>query len=131
LIYNNAPGDYRATLGSSGTIPALSLTREDGLALKAGSPAAVRLYLSPNALYTRLSGTSMASPHVAGVAALVLSVRPDLDPAGVRKLLQQTATDLGATGRDDLYGDGLVNAAAAVQAARGLPATPPAAAAGS
>src|SRR5262249_47920794 len=34
LIYNNAPGDYRATLGSTGAIPALSLTRDDGLALK-------------------------------------------------------------------------------------------------
>jgi serine protease len=124
LIYNNVAGDYRATLGSSGTIPALSLTRDDGLALKDGSQASVRLYLSPNALYTRFSGTSMASPHVAGVVALILSVRQDLDPAGVRTLLQQTATDLGAKGRDDLYGDGLVNAAAAVNAARGLPASP-------
>jgi serine protease len=124
LIFNNQPGGYAGTLGSTGAIPALSLTREDGLPLKDAGDAPMRLYVTPNSLYTRFSGTSMASPHVAGVAALVLSVRPELDPDGVRLILKQTATDLGVVGRDDLYGDGLVNATAAVKAARGLPATP-------
>lgn len=76
--------------------------------------------------YKTLSGTSMASPHAAGAAALVLSV-PDkcqylLDnisgcsPAEVQKRLEQTAKDLGAAGKDSLYGAGLVNAEAAVLA---------------
>lgn len=124
LIFNNEPGTFRATLSSAGAIPALSLSRETGLALKESSSGPLHLYLSPNALYTRFSGTSMASPHVAGVAALVLSVRSDLDPERVRAILRESARDLGPSGRDDAYGDGLVNAAAAVRAARGLPASP-------
>jgi serine protease len=124
LIYNNESGSYAGTLGGPGAIPALALTREEGLSLKESAGATVRLYVTPDSFYTRFSGTSMASPHVAGVAALVLSVRPELDPAGVRLILRQTATDLGLRGRDDQYGDGLVNATAAVTAARGLAASP-------
>jgi subtilisin family serine protease len=124
LIFNSQPGAYAGTLGSTGAIPALSLTREDGLPLKDSGDVTVHLYVTPNSLYTRFSGTSMASPHVAGVAALVLSVRSELDPGGVRQILKQSATDLGVVGRDNLYGDGLVNAAAAVKAARDLPAMP-------
>ncbi len=64
-------------------------------------------------------GTSMAAPHIAGVAALVLSVDPTLTPAQIGQILMQTATDLGTPGRDDQFGNGLVNALAAVQAAGG------------
>jgi subtilisin family serine protease len=124
LIFNNLPGNYSGTLAGAGAIPALSLSREEGLVLREADSASIRLIVAPRAPYTRFSGTSMACPHIAGVAALVLSARPDLDPDGLRMILRQTATDLGPTGRDEGYGDGLVNAAAAVQAARGLPATP-------
>ena len=44
----------------------------------------------------RLSGTSMASPAVAGAAALLLSKNPKLTPAQVEYILEKTATDLGA-----------------------------------
>lgn len=59
------------------------------------------------------NGTSMASPHVAGVAALILQAHPTFSPAQVKQVLESTATDLGITGRDHLYGSGLVNAATA------------------
>ena len=60
--------------------------------------------------YATASGTSMACPHVAGTAALVLYANPTFTNEDVRGKLAQTATDLGTSGRDTLYGFGLVNA---------------------
>jgi len=69
--------------------------------------------------YYFYAGTSMASPHVAGVAALAKAVNPDLTNADLRTLLEDTAEDIGATGRDDQFGYGLVDAYAATLAAAG------------
>jgi hypothetical protein len=67
------------------------------------------------------SGTSMATPHVAGVAALVKSVGPGLTSAQIADILRNTARPLRDNPADpvpnDRYGHGLVNAAAAVRAA--------------
>jgi serine protease len=65
-------------------------------------------------------GTSMASPHVAGLAALCLAVNPNLSVSQLENLLISTVTDIGEPGRDDLFGHGLINAAAAVQQAAGV-----------
>jgi thermitase len=62
-------------------------------------------------------GTSMASPVVAGVVASMMAAKPTLSAAQVESLLFSTAVDLGAAGRDPLYGHGRVNAYAAVAAA--------------
>jgi len=61
-----------------------------------------------------LSGTSFSAPYVTGVAALLLSVDPDLTPDEIEAVLEATATDLGPRGRDDDAGLGLVDPAAAV-----------------
>jgi subtilisin family serine protease len=76
-------------------------------------------------LYSRLHGTSMASPHVAGVAALVISANPALTVAEVRSILLSTTHDLGATGNDIYYGAGLVDAGKAVRVAAPSPPPPP------
>ena len=68
-------------------------------------------------------GTSFASPVVAGVAALVLSVNPSLTPAQVTTILKQTSDDLGTAGWDVYYGSGRVNASRAVTAALGTVGT--------
>ncbi len=61
-------------------------------------------------LYCQKAGTSMATPHVAGVAALVRSVNSGLTPDQVESILRQSAVDLGSAGRDDVFGYGRVDA---------------------
>jgi subtilisin family serine protease len=65
--------------------------------------------------YKKMSGTSMASPAAAGVVALIRSKYPNLSQAQVKAHLEKTAQDLGTAGFDEIYGHGLVDAAAAVK----------------
>ncbi len=79
----------------------------------------------PGNTYAFMSGTSMAAPHAAGVAALMLSVNPNLTPAQIKQALQETAVDMGAPGVDTTYGYGLLNAGEAVASIPAGSAQPP------
>lgn len=70
---------------------------------------------APNS-YTELTGTSMSSPHAAGLVALMYSINPDLTPQQVRDLLRDNAHDLGDPGFDIFFGYGRIDAAATVAA---------------
>ena len=65
--------------------------------------------------YQTLDGTSMAAPHVTGAIAILADMYPNLvnTPENITQILLETATDLGATGVDDIYGHGLLNLQAA------------------
>lgn len=75
-------------------------------------------------LYTTDSGTSLASPLVAGVAALMFAANPTLTPALAAQMLEATVVDPGGNGYDQSLGYGRVDAAAAVTAAAGYVAPP-------
>jgi serine protease len=120
VIYNNEPGNFLGTLGAgySSTIVGLSLSQEDGqylLANKLGADASVSSTLTkPASGYEAWDGTSMATPHVSAVAALVWSANPSWTNVETRQALQATAQDLGVNGKDNYYGYGLVQAKAAL-----------------
>ncbi|WP_330329550.1 type VII secretion-associated serine protease mycosin [Streptomyces sp. NBC_00536] len=69
-------------------------------------------------------GTSAAAASVSGVVALVRSAHPELSPAQIKKLLEDTASDAPRGGRDDARGHGMADPVAALQAADGLKAQP-------
>jgi subtilisin family serine protease len=120
VIYNNVPGDFLGTLGEGYTsvIPAASISQELGQALVAGSlnlPASLsNTYQKPGSGYEAWDGTSMATPHVSGVAALIWSANVNWTNVEIRDAMNDTAKDLGAAGRDNAFGYGLVQAAAAL-----------------
>src|SRR4051812_16726914 len=66
-------------------------------------------YNGSNSSYTTLSGTSMATPHVAGVAAIIAGKNPALTASAIRSKLDASVDDLGTAGRDPNFGFGRVN----------------------
>jgi hypothetical protein len=86
---------------------------------------AVDIFLpAPDEKYQMTSGTSFSAAFVSGIAALVLERNPALKPDDIRAILMKTARDLGAPGRDDLFGAGEADAYAAVTAAVTAPSQP-------
>lgn len=71
----------------------------------------------PGSQYAALSGTSMASPHVAALAALIRSINPELKNTEVMDIIRQTAKDLGDKGKDNYFGYGQIDVVKALDAA--------------
>jgi serine protease len=111
--------DYPGAYPESIAVAALDSTKtrasysDGGPQLDIAAPGSnvLSTYNSADNGYTTMSGTSMATPHVAGALALALSCAPAGTTATtIRNALYSTAEDLGAAGRDDLYGYGLARA---------------------
>jgi subtilisin family serine protease len=94
------------------------------------APGADIFLPAPDEKYQITSGTSFSAAYVSGIAALILERNPSLKPNDVRAILEKTARDLGAPGRDDLFGAGEADAFAAVTAAVASPSVPVASASG-
>ena len=118
VVYQKA-GEAGPVLGTLGEtyvhIPVVGTDRDTGLALKAGylDSEAIVTFTVSDYNYDWFSGTSMATPHVAGVATLLKSLHPTCGPTELRKAMNATALDLGPLGRDKYFGYGLVQAKAA------------------
>lgn len=127
-IYNNVSGGFAGTLNGTSTIPAISLSQEDGglARAQAGQTATLVNTTGTGNGYESYDGTSMATPHVSGVAALVWSQRAGKTNAEIRQALQATALDKGTAGKDNSYGYGIVQAKAAYDYLAGGGTPPPA-----
>jgi len=68
--------------------------------------------------YAALSGTSMASPHVSGLAGLILSTNPKLSNKEVMEIIRSSSYDIGERGKDEYYGNGLIDVNRALAAAK-------------
>ncbi|MCM4083775.1 S8 family peptidase [Paractinoplanes hotanensis] len=135
---NGSPTNYPAADAGVIGVAATDSADRVGSYSNAGSyvdvaaPGSSILSTYPTALgskngYAGMSGTSMASPHVAGVAALLKAAGPTLTPDQVESALETSAVDLGTKGFDNDFGNGRIDAAAAlavVSPATPSPATP-------
>jgi serine protease len=140
VIYNNVPGGFAGTCDDgTGTTCAgvgIGISKEDGeflvankLSLTATTTASVSSNCGDgNTIgcgYEAWDGTSMATPHVSSVAALIWSYDTSKTNAQVRDAMNKTAKDLGAAGRDNSFGYGLVKALRAKDCLLGTgPCTP-------
>ena len=120
VIYDNVDEElFSGTLGEAGVwIPTISLSQQDGWALLPKIGEDVTVYSAepvPGSGYEAWGGTSMATPHVVGVAALLWSYDSGLTNVQIREAMTATALDLGEPGRDIAYGYGLVQAYDALQ----------------
>lgn len=113
VVYNNAAGGFGGTLGTTATgIPSVTASDAEGLALKAQLGQTAQVAVTPSS-YAYYDGTSMATPHVSAVAALVWARNLNCTAAQLRNSLNKSALDLGTAGRDTRFGFGLVQAKAA------------------
>ena len=114
VIINNEAGMLYGTLGegtaNTTSIPAVGAALENRATLVAASSMTVTIESSD---YGYMSGTSMATPAAAGIAALVWSNFPSCSGTEIRNALKATAQDAGAAGKDVYFGYGIVKAKAA------------------
>lgn len=124
IIYNNKPGLMQGSLSEDGSLlnmPVVMIEQVEGLALVAELANSVAISASVSigtSDFAVFDGTSMATPHVAGVVALIKSANKKLTPAQVRKILTSTARPL-APNDTNQFGAGIVQADLAVQKAVG------------
>ncbi|MEO0077857.1 MAG: S8 family serine peptidase, partial [candidate division WOR-3 bacterium] len=105
-------------VGATDTASKLASFSNFGSAQEIVAPGVAVFATGIGGTYVSANGTSMATPHVSGVAALVLGVNSSLSASRVRAILAASAIDMGSSGRDATYGYGLANARRALELAQ-------------
>ncbi|HUF39509.1 MAG TPA: S8 family serine peptidase [Anaerolineales bacterium] len=123
IVYNNVAGSFSGTYGACcSPVPAVGMSLADGSDLAAnwvGSETTITIHQSGDTGYAELSGTSMATPHASGVAAVLWSACPALTNDQIRSHLGVSTVESGADllpGRDIFYGYGITQLRDAVDA---------------
>jgi len=116
----NSVSDYASmsetiSVGSTDSSDGKAPTSNYGTTLDVAAPGENIYSTMATDAYQYLSGTSMAAPHVSGVAALILAYRPSFSNEDVRQVLRTSAVDLGAVGFDSVFGHGRIDAYQALQ----------------
>ena len=106
--------DKKADFSNFGTKIDVAAPGVDILSLRSSIPYICNLSISVGSNYCRLSGTSLAAPHVAGLAALILSKHPEFTSEDIRQVLRVSADDVDLPGFDINSGKGRINAAKAM-----------------
>ena len=123
---NEGPKAQPAYPGSDPLVIAVTATDSDdnlydhanqGSYIAVAAPGVQILVASPGGSYQMRTGTSFSAPLVSGVVALLLERNRKLDPDAIRAILTSTAQHLGAPGKSDQFGAGLVNAMTAIESA--------------
>ena len=119
IVYSTSslPGlqsNYVLDQSNAYSMPSVSVDRATGLALAAQAGQSTTVTTQSGGNYEYYNGTSMATPHVVGAAALVWSYHQSCSATEIRSALRATALDLHTSGRDNYTGYGLVQAQAAV-----------------
>jgi serine protease len=137
IIYNNDTSALNFTLDNTSDPGAatfnwpitIAVSKADGEALLSQGSGQITITNLSGGDYDTESGTSMATPHAVGVAALVWSAAPELSATTIHAALDATADDLGDKGFDTVYGNGLVDALTAAKSVApakfGTPIAPP------
>ncbi|WP_309569871.1 S8 family serine peptidase [Deinococcus sp.] len=113
MIYNNAARVLGMSLTNTYAIPVVGIQQTDGQTLLTKLPTTGTVAVT-TADYEYFDGTSMATPHVSAAAAVVWAAKPTLTNTQLLSKLTSTAKDLGAVGRDDNFGYGLVDLCKAI-----------------
>ncbi|NQD38870.1 S8 family serine peptidase [Permianibacter sp. IMCC34836] len=109
---------FVVAVGATDTNDAIASFSQRGPELDVVAPGVSVLSARRGGGTTTMSGTSMATPHVSGVAAGLLAANPALSNDQLENIIELTATDLGTSGFDNVYGNGRVDLAAALDYAQ-------------
>lgn len=116
IISNNIAGNFLGTLSDSTPLVVASISQADGDELQILALSGITGTVSVDDTYGYKSGTSMACPHVAGVATLIFAYDDyNTPPEDIANILFNSAEDLGDAGEDNIFGFGLVDAKAAMR----------------
>lgn len=124
-VDNTAPTNVLQVVSATQETDQIAAFSTYGPFINISAPGNNILTTSRGGIYQYWWGTSLATPVVAGTAALIIAKRPDFTPAQIDATLKSTAVDLGSTGTDNYFGAGRVNAGAALALAAGGSAPPP------